>query len=138
MILCITGSTRVSTERGSIPIDELWESSEPIADTCDLQLEHDGKWAQPRILDLKVQSDDGLKESPIVLKKSPAPINRILTDRGFTFSGADKHLVRVLDLEDPVNPQYSWKNLKDVSVGDYIALSSEEAPSPKDYVRINW
>jgi ribonucleoside-diphosphate reductase alpha chain len=101
---CVVPETRVSTDRGLVPIRALGPAGAPA-----------GSWHVHR---LRVASDEGLVESDEFYNHGVVAIRRLRTRHGYSFGATPQHRLRVIDEQGG----YVWKALGDIQVGDWVAL----------------
>jgi ribonucleoside-diphosphate reductase alpha chain len=114
---CVIPETRVATHRGLVQIGALGP------------LEADAKsWhvlQEPTI----VCTDEGSRRAEEFYHNGVADVRKIRTTNGYSFTGTLEHRVRVIDTQG----EYVWRHLKDVQVGDWVALQKGTYPDSTDY-----
>ena len=112
MRYCVTGNTRVKTDRGLIKIEEL------VQDTA---LNSDNN------LDIKVLSMAKREHGASKLFNSGIhDIYELKTKEGFNISGSANHLVLTLTTDDNGKPIYDWKRLEQITLEDKIVIDRSE------------
>jgi ribonucleoside-diphosphate reductase alpha chain len=114
---CVVPETRVATTHGLVQIGTLG----PREAAPQSWHAH----AQP----VTVYTDEGSRASDEFYYNGLAPIRRLRTTHGYHFAGTLEHRVRVIDQ----GGAYVWRHLKDVQVGDWVALQKYTYPETTDY-----
>ncbi len=114
---CVVPETRVSTATGLVQIGSLGPvEAEPKS------------WhalAQP----LTVCTDEGSRKVEEFYHNGMAAVRTVRTRNGYHFTGTLEHRVRVID----ESGAYVWRHLKDLHVGDWVALQKNTYPDSTDY-----
>ena len=114
---CVVPETRVAVSSGLVQIGTLGPTeAEPKS------------WhtlAQP----LVACTDEGSRKVEEFYHNGMAAVRRIQTYAGYSFTGTPEHRVRVIDAQG----QYVWRHLKDVQVGDWVALQKHTYADSTDY-----
>jgi ribonucleoside-diphosphate reductase alpha chain len=114
---CVVPDTRVSTNRGIVPIQELGPT-----------YTQERSW-HPHPTPLKVATDDGCHLSDEFYNHGIAPIRRIRTRGGYHLAATLAHRIRVIDDEG----QYVWRRMEDLKRGDWVVLQKGHLLEPDDY-----
>ncbi|HEY7126011.1 MAG TPA: LAGLIDADG family homing endonuclease [Ktedonobacterales bacterium] len=114
---CVVPETRVATTNGLVQIGTLGpREAEPKS------------W-HPHAQPVTVYTDEGSRTSDEFYYNGVAAIRRLRTTHGYHFAGTLEHRVRVIDQHGA----YVWRHLKDVQVGDWVALQKYTYPETTDY-----
>src|SRR6266542_846500 len=103
---CVAPDTRISTNRGVVPIRTLGPATTAP-----------GTWhihRQP----LLVATDDGVRESAEFYSHGMAQVRRIRTRNGYSVCATLEHRLRVIDRDGA----YVWKAVEDIGVGEWVVL----------------
>ena len=114
---CVVPDTRVSTNRGIVPIRELGPADAP-ADSWH-------RHARP----LAVATDAGPQGSDEFYNHGVATVRRIRTASGYHLAATLQHRVRVIDAQGG----YVWRRLDELAVGDWVVLQKGHLLEPEDY-----
>ena len=114
---CVVPETRVSVSSGLVQIGTLGPTeAEPKS------------WhalTQP----LVACTDEGGRKVEEFYHNGLSAVRRIRTNAGYSFTGTLEHRVRVIDAQG----QYVWRHLKDVQVGDWVALQKHTYADSTDH-----
>jgi ribonucleoside-diphosphate reductase alpha chain len=114
---CVIPETRVSTSAGLVPLGTLG----PV--------EAEAKSWHALAKPLVVCTDEGSRRAEEFYHNGLAAVRRIRTKHGYHFTGTPEHRVRVIDEQGA----YVWRHLKDLRVGDWVALQKHTYPDSTDY-----
>src|SRR5262249_27110629 len=114
---CVVPETRVATSIGLIQIGSLGPR------TAEEKSWHALK--EPLI----ALTDDGGRRVEEFYYNGRSQVRCLKTTHGYTFTGTPEHRVRVINADG----EYVWKPLKDVQVGDWVALQTKTYPDSTDY-----
>ncbi|MCC7118089.1 MAG: adenosylcobalamin-dependent ribonucleoside-diphosphate reductase [Anaerolineales bacterium] len=98
---CLLPETLVFTDKGLLRLDEIVDTS------------REG-WQEHH---LSVPTDEGVKPSPRGFNNGVADVLRVHTREGLSVTGTPNHKVKVMTDAGP-----QWKELQDLSAGDWIVL----------------
>lgn len=104
---CVARDTLVATSNGITRIDEIGP--------CDAQPK---SWHKH---DLKVVTDEGIKDSDEFYNNGYSKTITLKTKCGYTVTATEEHRFRVINEAG----EYVWKHLKDIKAGDYIVLQKD-------------
>ena len=116
MRYCVTGDTRVLTDKGLNPINAL-STQEDI----DIKVLSYGK---------RVNTASKWFDSDV------HPVLKLTTERGFTLQGTYNHPILVLSVTEKGFPAFVWKRLDEVEQGDFAVIDRSGMLWPKDRVAI--
>lgn len=102
MAKCVATGTLISTDRGLIPINNLSSAEE----NCTTPLE------------INVAQENCFVRTQSFYNGGVQPTIRITTSYGYSLEGTPNHRIRVIDNKG----RYVWKRLRDIKVGDLVAL----------------
>ncbi len=105
---CLSKDTLISTENGLIKLGDLGDESPNLK--------------------IRVMTDIGISEARIFFDNGPKKAWKIRTKMGYTIIATPEHYFRVID-EDG---NYVWKQLKEISSRDFLALQREFLFSRRD------
>ncbi len=112
MRYCVVGSTKIKTDKGLLPIEDLVKDS---------QLNSDNN------LDIKVLSMAKVTNSASKFFNSGIHnIYKLQTKEGYTISGSANHLVLTLTTDKNGKPIYDWKRLDSILDDDKIVIDRSE------------
>ncbi len=114
---CVIPETRVSTDRGMVRIGTMGP----------LEAKPQSWHALTRTT--MVYTDDGGRRAEEFYHHGRAAVRRIRTSCGYALTGTLEHRIRVIDERGA----YVWRHLKDLRVGDWVALQQETYPTSTDY-----
>ena len=104
---CVSRDTLVATGNGIMRIDEIGP--------CDAQPK---SWHKHN---LKVVTDEGIKDSDEFYNNGHSKTITLKTKCGYTVTATEEHRFRVINEAG----EYAWKHLKDIKAGDYIVLQKD-------------
>jgi ribonucleoside-diphosphate reductase alpha chain len=99
---CVTGDTLLFTDRGILPIEQLYQGEKP--DTF-------------RPCSLKVASIDAPQEADLFYYGGLRPTIRLILQDGRIIEGTPNHRIKVANRHG-----YGWKRLDEVEPGDFVAI----------------
>jgi ribonucleotide reductase alpha subunit len=99
---CLAGDTLVTTDRGLQRLSELGDV-------------WGHRWQD---LDVRVATDDGVRQATRFFVNGEEPTRRIVTEGGYRIQGTLAHRIRIVDSDG----QWSWRRLSDVKPGDVAPL----------------
>ncbi len=99
---CVTGDTLLFTDRGILPIEQLYQGEKP--DTF-------------RPCSLKVASIDAPQEADLFYYGGFRPTIRLILQDGRIIEGTPNHRIKVANRHG-----YGWKRLDEVEPGDFVAI----------------
>jgi ribonucleoside-diphosphate reductase alpha chain len=114
---CVVPETRVSTSAGMVQIGTLGPTDAEPKSWHALQ--------RP----LVACTDEGSRRVEEFYHNGIAAVRRIRTSHGYSFMGTLEHRLRVID----ETGAYVWRHLKDLRVGDWVALQKNTYPDSTDY-----
>ncbi|MDQ3556909.1 MAG: intein-containing adenosylcobalamin-dependent ribonucleoside-diphosphate reductase, partial [Gemmatimonadota bacterium] len=114
---CVVPETRVSTNRGVVPIRELGPEDTP-ADS----------W-HGHATPLQVATDTGAEVSDEFYNHGVAAIRRIRTASGYHLAATMQHRIRVIDEAGG----YVWRRMEELRSGDWVVLQKGHLLEPEDY-----
>ncbi|HLY31876.1 MAG TPA: adenosylcobalamin-dependent ribonucleoside-diphosphate reductase, partial [Ktedonobacterales bacterium] len=114
---CVVPETRVATSAGLVQIGSLGP------------LEAEAKSWHALKAPLIACTDEGARRVEEFYHNGMAAVRRIRTSHGYGFTGTLEHRVRVID----ETGAYVWRHLKDLRVGDWVALQKNTYPDSTDY-----
>jgi len=119
MRYCVTGDTRVKTNKGLVAIKDLVPNSELNSDND---------------LNIKVLSmGKNIHNSSKFFNSGEHDIYKLTTKEGYSVSGSANHPVLTLSKNENGKPIYSWKRLDAISSEDKIVIDrSEKALNDRD------
>lgn len=103
---CVTGDTRIITEKGMIRIDELSNGSDGFTP-----------------LSVKVLTRDGVQETSHFYDSGIAPTKKVTTRFGYSVSGTYNHPLLVYTKSG----EYEWRKLDELTVGDYLCVERKQS-----------
>jgi len=115
---CVVPETRVTTEKGM----------KQIKDLCPQKIPPKG-WYIYNGNAFAVSTDEGPKICTEFYNNGIAPVKKIRTHSGYSVSATGEHRFRIID----ENGNYAWRCLKDIKVGDWLALQKETFIDNKGY-----
>jgi len=118
---CAHPDTLIETERGLIPIKDLFDGTEP-----------EDTFVETRV---KLAHRYGVTHTSQRLTKMHDGSVRIRSDRGYEFEGSKVHPVLVLD---PKTKVLDYKKMADLRKGDCIVLNKPHHLFPKKPLKIEW
>lgn len=119
--LCLTGDTRIATDRGYLTLEELYEAGDSfnvVSDNRSL----DGSLVTPKRWGNKIVSDastgTGVYQStPVILTSTKAPVFKVTTGSGYVIRGTADHGVLTTS---------GWKTIGDLTTNDTLLIQSGE------------
>src|SRR5262249_18705396 len=114
---CVVPETRVATSQGLVQIGSLGPTEAAPKSWHAL--------AQPLI----ACTDEGSRRIEEFYHNGLAAVRSIRTTHGYSFTGTLEHRVRVIDNHGA----YVWRHLKDLRLGDWVALQKHTYPESTDY-----
>jgi ribonucleoside-diphosphate reductase alpha chain len=114
---CVVPETRVSTATGMVQIGTLGPTE------AEAQSWH--HLPHP----VTVATDNGSQKAEEFYFNGLAAVRHLRTKNGYHFTGTPEHRIRVIDPDGA----YVWRHLKDVQVGDWVALQRYTYPDSTDY-----
>jgi len=112
MRYCVTGDTRIKTNKGIVAIEDLVQNSALNSDND---------------LDIKVLSmDKNINNSSKFFNSGKHSIYKLQTKEGYSVSGSANHLVLTLTTDDSGKPFYDWKRLDAISNDDKIVIDRSQ------------
>jgi ribonucleoside-diphosphate reductase alpha chain len=115
---CVVPETRIVTEKGI----------KQIRDLCEYKIPPKG-WYLYNGSAFTVSTDEGPKICSEFYNNGVAPVKKIRTRNGYSASATGEHRFRVID----ENGNYVWRQLKDIKIGDWIALQKDTFIDNDDY-----
>jgi ribonucleoside-diphosphate reductase alpha chain len=100
---CLTADTLVTTDRGLMRLGEVGEV-------------YGDRWQD---LDLKVSTDDGVRQATKFFVNGEEPTRRIVTDGGYRIQGTLAHRIKVVD---PQTGAWVWKRMAEIAAGDLVPI----------------
>src|SRR5882757_9782228 len=100
---CLTADTLVTTDRGLMRLGEIGDV-------------YGDRWQD---LDLKVSTDDGVRQATKFFVNGEEPTRRIVTEGGYKIQGTLTHRVKVVN---PETTAWEWKRLADIAPGDLLPM----------------
>ncbi|GIL11670.1 MAG: hypothetical protein BroJett038_03900 [Chloroflexota bacterium] len=111
---CVAGGTLVNTERGAVPIEMLKPDVPGFPDD-------EGGCYYP--LEIGIQTPDGMRQTAYFYDSGVKPTLKLTTRAGYSLTGTFNHPVLVL----AKNGRKVWKQLAELSCGDYVAVQRRAA-----------
>ncbi|MFA5287184.1 MAG: ribonucleotide reductase N-terminal alpha domain-containing protein, partial [Candidatus Omnitrophota bacterium] len=115
---CVVPETRVATERGF----------KQIKDLCDYKVPSKG-WYVYNGNAFSVSTDEGIKKCTEFYNNGTVAVKKISTSNGYEVSATGEHRFRIIDEQG----NYVWKKLKDIKIGDWVALQKATFVSNENF-----
>jgi DNA gyrase subunit A len=103
MRYCVTGDTKIATNKGLLPIGELSKTED---------------------IDIQILSKDGtVNHASKWFDSGKHPTKKITTDRGYSIAGSYNHPLLTLTRDEKTGkPKFFWKIIENIMEGDYLVL----------------
>jgi DNA gyrase subunit A len=127
MRYCVTGDTRLKTDRGLIAIKDLVPQAALNSETP----------IQTKVLSLHRQANDAV----MFFNSGKHPVYALQTQEGYQLKGTGNHPVLVFGQDEAGRPAYIWKLLSRVKAGDKVVIDRtqhELQQEHADQTALNW
>lgn len=128
--LCLTGDTKIVTDKGIITLDNLYNNQTEFSVSSDLRTLDESQHVCGRYSSgghIKTEANWGVEtcsSSKVFRTKRNADVFEIITKKGFHVKGTSDHKIMTTN---------GWVSIKDLNEGDSILTQSGEGMWSKDY-----